>query len=196
MSSGHPDGAPPRSVSLVKIAAVLIILATLGLLFLQKKQKTWIVACSDTAGEPEHVLAACDQALRWAVRKPAARSLMYRHKMRVYLARNHLGAAVREADLAIEEHPESRVPWQWKAMTLARAKEYPAAMEAIEAALARAPGDDYSLETKAKLLQKMDRLEDVEPLVEAAVAQYEMGSWAWNYAGYFRLKSKEYKSSA
>ncbi|WP_131551055.1 tetratricopeptide repeat protein [Phaeobacter piscinae] len=116
--------------------------------------------------------------------------------MRAHMWNRDWEAAQSEADLAIAEDPESRVPWQWKALAHARAEEYPAAMEAIEAALEIAPGNDYSLETKAKLLRRMDRLSEVEPLVEDAIANHKVGPWAWSYAGYFRLRAKEYRPSA
>ncbi|MCG7522676.1 M48 family metallopeptidase [Ruegeria sp. Ofav3-42] len=81
-------------------------------------------------------------------------------------------------------------------MIYARAKDYPPALVAIDKALALAPGDDYSLETKAKLLRSMGRWDDLEVLVDNAVTNFDVGAWAWRYSGYFKLRAKEYRESA
>ncbi len=185
-----------RKLPIVRILAVIVILAVGAMLFLQNKQRELAEICTFNRGEPEDTLAACDTLLNWMINSPQGISLTHRHRMRVFMAQQDWAAAEREVDLAITADPQSATPWQWKAKVLTETKDYDRALESIEQALVLVPSSDYSLEFKAKLLRRLDRFDEIETLVEDAVINYEVGPWAWSYAGYFRLKADEYRSSA
>ncbi|WP_170571619.1 tetratricopeptide repeat protein [Ruegeria atlantica] len=196
MTADTPIDTPKRKVTFVRVAIVLVVLCIVALPILRKKHDALVDTCSSDKGDLQTTLDACDLLLDWTVFDPAERSLAYRNKMRLYMGQKDWEAAKREADLAIAADPESEVPLQWKAMIFIRNEDFPQALTVIDDALKVAPGNDYSLETKAKLLRTLDRLNEIEPLVEYAVEHYEVGSWAWKYAGFFRLKAHEYASSA
>ncbi len=196
MASDDLSEPSKRKIPVVRVLAVIALLAVGVMLFLQKKQRELVEICTFNLGAPEETLAACDTLLKWVQNSPQATSLTYRHRMRVFMAQEDWAAAAREVDLAIAADPQSATPWQWKAKVLTETEQYDRAMETIDQALAIAPGSDYSLEFKAKLLRRLDRFDEIEPLVENAIANPDVGNWAWSYAGYFRLRAEDYPASA
>jgi tetratricopeptide (TPR) repeat protein len=185
-----------RGLTFVRVLIVVVLLAIGAVSFLGKKHSDMVKVCNLGLGEPQDALATCDFLLKWTAYEPSTRSLLYRHRMRIFMVQEDWVAAEVEADLAISEDPQNPVPWNWKALVLARAENYPEALRVVETTLGFAPGNDYTLETKAKLLQRMDRYDEIEPLVEDAIANYDVGVWAWNTAGSLRLRKKAYQAAA
>lgn len=156
MKSDPPVATQKRPFSIVRLLALLAVLAIFPVLYLADKHQTLVEVCNLDPGEPQDTLAACDTLLTWTAWTPETRSLMHRHKMRVFIKQEDWDAAVREVDLAIAEDPQSPVPWQWKSMILARAEDYRASLGAIDEALKLDPEDEYSLENKYKLLSELE----------------------------------------
>ncbi len=196
MTSEDSSGSPKRRLKLIRWLTVLVLLAIGGVFFLSAEHKKLIETCNFRKADPQEKLAACDVLLTWTAHEPSTRSLIHRHKMRVHMLQEDWDAALGEADLAAQADPESPVPWQWKALILARTKNFPDALNMIDQALTLDPGNDYSLETKAKLFRSQGRWGGLRQLVFEAVDNYSVGRWAWSYAGYFRLQDHEYRASA
>ncbi len=195
----NSDNAPvpqKRRSKFARVLTVLVLLAIGGMFFLNSEHQKLIETCNFRKADPQEKLAACDTLLTWTAHEPSTRSLIYRHKMRVYMLQEDWDAAQREADFAVAADPDNPVPWQWQATIFAKAEDYPAALQSIGKALILDAGNDFSLETKAKLLRRMDRWDDLEQLVDDSVRNYQVGAWAWSYSGYFKLRAKEYQASA
>ncbi|MCG7522675.1 hypothetical protein [Ruegeria sp. Ofav3-42] len=111
MKSDPISQAPKRRFSFVRVLTILVILATGALLFLGEKRRELVSVYSQSSGDPQTALAACDDLLNWKDWEPSSRSLVYRHKMRVYLSQGDRTAALEEVELAITADPESQVPW-------------------------------------------------------------------------------------
>ncbi len=196
MTIETPSKGSKRTRAVARILLVLVLLGIAGVSVLGKKHEELVLTCNLVSDDPQKSLKACDFLLKWTAREPSTRSLLYRHRMRAHMVQGDTDAALREAELAIAADPQSEIPLQWKASILAGKEDFAAGLEVINTALELSPGNDYSLETKAKFLRRMGRFVEVEPLVEDAIANYQVGPWAWSYAGYFRLRAKAYASSA
>lgn len=107
--------------SVVRVAAVLAVLAIAPAVLVARKHQDLVVSCSLGIETPQQALSSCDTLLRLVVWTPERRSLMYRNKMRVHMIQHDWGAALREVDLAIAEQPENFVSWSWKMKVLQQA---------------------------------------------------------------------------
>ena len=197
MAADSPIETVSRRLPIVRIAAMLVIMATLALVYVRVKNQPALVTCENGFHEPEAALVACNEYLEsMVVRRDENVSLIYRHRMRAYMNLGDAAAAEKEADLAIAAAPTVDTSWQWKSLLFAQMGDYPRALEAIDGALRLVPDSDYSLGMKVKLLIRMGRDDEVEILIEDTIARYDIGPWAWKSAGYFRLEDGEYQSAA
>jgi tetratricopeptide (TPR) repeat protein len=174
------------------VAIVLVVLCIVALPILRKKHDALVEICSSDKGDVQTTLDACDLLLDWAVFDPAERSLAYRNKMRLYIGVKDWEAAKREADLAIAADPKSEVPLQWKALVLARTKDYADALATIETALERAPANDYSLEMKGKLLRTMGADDQLHAYFAILAKNYPDRRWIKKAWGSHLIEDKLY----
>ncbi len=192
MNADTPVAPPKRKLTIIRVAIVLIVLAIIALPILRKKHDALVDICSSDKGDLQTTLDACDLLLDWTVFDPAERSMAYRNKMRLYMGVKDWEAATREADLAIEADPESEVPLQWKALVLTRTEDYADALVAIEAALERAPANDYSLEMKGKLLRAMGEDDQLHAYFANLAKTYPDRRWIKKTWGSHLIEDKLY----
>ncbi|MDA7966992.1 hypothetical protein [Ruegeria sp.] len=177
MKSDPPVATQKRPFSFVRVLALFGVLAIFPVLYLADKHEDLVKTCNLNPGEPQDTLAACDTLLTWTAWTPETRSLMHRHKMRVFIKQKDWDAALQEVDLAIAEDPQSPVPWQWKSLILARAEDYRASLRAIDEALKLDPEDEYSLKNKYKLLSELEEYGAIDDMVSQNWSKDESADW-------------------
>ncbi len=198
MSLDPSDPAPKRRSHIARWLLSFTILAICGVLLLGQKHDKLILTCNGIRATPQEALDACDFLLTWTAKEPSTRSLLHRHKLRTHMRTQNFDDALIEADLAIAEDPESYVPWMWRSTVLAMSNRYEEALSAVISAdaLSRGKSRDWILSTRIKLLRRLGRLDEVEPIVEDAISTGDVGPGIWRYVGYFRLKAGKHASAA
>ncbi|WP_420585873.1 tetratricopeptide repeat protein [Ruegeria sp.] len=192
MNTDTPAESAKRKVSFVRVAIVLVVLTIVAVPVLGKKHDELIRTCNLAPGDPQDALAACDVLLNWTTYKPSTRSLMHRHKMRIYMAQQDWDAALNEVDLAIAEDSDSEVPWQWKSYVLAKTGDHEGALSAIDTALEHAPGSDYSMEMKGTLFREMGLSDEFQAYFTDVLVSYPNRLWVWKTWGNSLLEDKLY----
>ncbi|WP_171101536.1 M48 family metallopeptidase [Ruegeria sp. HKCCD7255] len=185
-----------RVSSFTLIIASILIAASGAVLHFGDKHREIVRTCNLIDSHPQDAVAACDTLLKWSAVFPTTRSLIHRHKLRAFMQLKDWDSARAEVELAIRETPNSYIPWGWKAFVLVKTEDYAEAMVAVDRALELQPNDAWSLQTKVKLLSRMNRHDEILPFLEDVTEHHDAGFWAWNRIGRIRLKEKDYHSAA
>ncbi|WP_171132036.1 MULTISPECIES: tetratricopeptide repeat protein [unclassified Ruegeria] len=185
-----------RVSSFTLIIASILIAASGAVLQFGDKHREIVRTCNLIDSHPQDAVAACDTLLKWSAVFPTTRSLIHRHKLRAFMQLKDWDSARAEAELAIRETPNSYIPWGWKAFVLVKTEDYAEAMVAVDRALELQPNDAWSLQTKVKLLSRINRHDEILPFLEDAIEHRDAGVWAWNRIGRIHLYQKDHHRAA